>query len=85
MADVEANGGADEYLVLGNLVAIGYDPISVLERLTALPGVRFVQGNTDPLHPVRHLGAGRQPGWASELARRPQYTGRFDQAEKHSA
>ena len=56
LADIEANGGADEYLVLGDLVAIGYDPIAVLERLTALPGVRFVEGNTD-----RYVVAGDRP------------------------
>jgi predicted phosphodiesterase len=56
LADVEAHGGADEYLVLGDLVAIGYDPVAVLERLTALPGVRFVEGNTE-----RYVVTGERP------------------------
>lgn len=47
LADIEARGGVDGYWVLGDLVAIGYDPIGVLERLTRLPHVQFVQGNTD--------------------------------------
>jgi predicted phosphodiesterase len=47
LADVERCGGADAYLVLGDIVAIGHDPVAVLERLVALPGVRFIQGNTD--------------------------------------
>lgn len=47
LADIRARGGVDAYLVLGDLAAIGYDPVSVLERLVALPNVRFVRGNTD--------------------------------------
>src|SRR5438132_4854139 len=47
LADIQAHGGVDGYLVLGDLVAIGHDPVGVLERLVALPGARFVQGNTD--------------------------------------
>ena len=56
LADIEARGGADAYWVLGDLAAIGYDPVGVLERLTALPNVRFVQGNTD-----RYLVTGERP------------------------
>jgi predicted phosphodiesterase len=47
LADITRQGGADAYWVLGDLVAIGYDPVTVLERLTSLPNVRFTQGNTD--------------------------------------
>ena len=47
LADIERQGGVDEYWVLGDLVAFGPQPIAVLERLTALPHVRFVRGNTD--------------------------------------
>ena len=47
LADIAGQGGADAYWVLGDLVAIGYDPVTVLERLTSLPNVRFTQGNTD--------------------------------------
>lgn len=56
LADLAARGGADGYLVLGDLVAIGHDPVGVLERLVALPGVRFVQGNTD-----RYVVTGQRP------------------------
>jgi putative phosphoesterase len=56
LADLDSRGGADLILVLGDLVAIGYDPIGVLERLTALPSARFVQGNTD-----RYVFAGDRP------------------------
>jgi putative phosphoesterase len=56
LADVEECGGVDGYLVLGDIVAIGPDPIAVLERLVALPGVRFIQGNTD-----RYVVTGQRP------------------------
>ena len=38
LADIDAMGGVDGYLVLGDLVAIGHDPAGVLERLVRLPG-----------------------------------------------
>jgi predicted phosphodiesterase len=47
LRDVEERGGADGYWVLGNCVAMGFDPTAVLQRLTTLPNVRFVRGNTD--------------------------------------
>ena len=46
LADITARGGADAYWVLGDLVAIGADPVDTLERLAALPNPTFVQGNT---------------------------------------
>jgi hypothetical protein len=56
LADIAAQGAVDGYWVLGDLVAIGYDPVGVLERLTPLPNVRFVQGNTD-----RYVVTGDRP------------------------
>jgi len=47
MADVRAAGGADGYVVLGDLAAGGYDPVVAVERLRALPDARFVRGNTE--------------------------------------
>jgi predicted phosphodiesterase len=47
LADVQRQGPIDEYWILGDLVAIGYDPVTVLERVTKLPRVRFTRGNTD--------------------------------------
>ncbi len=47
LADIDAQGGVDEYWVLGDLVAVGAQPIDVLARLSALPNVRFTRGNTD--------------------------------------
>jgi predicted phosphodiesterase len=47
LADIQRRGGADRYWVLGDLVSPGYDPGGVLRRLTGLPEVAFVRGNTD--------------------------------------
>lgn len=47
LADIQAQGGVDEYWILGDLAAIGPQPIQVLERLDQLPHKRFVRGNTD--------------------------------------
>ena len=58
LGDIEARGGADGYLVLGDLVAQGHDPAAVLRRLASLPDARFVRGNTD-----RYVLTGRGPPW----------------------
>ncbi len=56
LADVQDRGGVDGYWILGDLAAIGYDPVTVLERLVTLPNVRIVQGNTD-----RYVVTGERP------------------------
>jgi predicted phosphodiesterase len=56
LADIAAQGGVDGYWVLGDLVAIGHDPVGTLERLTSLPNARFIRGNTD-----RYIFAGDRP------------------------
>lgn len=47
LADIQAQGGADEYWVLGDLAALGYDPRGALERIFSLPNARLIHGNTD--------------------------------------
>jgi len=47
LADIERHGGADAFWVLGDLVAIGPDPLGVLKRLSELPNTYYVRGNTD--------------------------------------
>ncbi len=47
LADIAAQGGVDEYWVLGDLVAFGAQPIETLERLATLPHAHFIRGNTD--------------------------------------
>lgn len=56
LSHLEAQGGAEEIWVLGDLVVFCPYPVQVLERLTALPKARFLQGNTD-----RYLVTGRRP------------------------
>jgi predicted phosphodiesterase len=56
LADIESSGGVDEYWALGDLCAIGFDPIGTLERLCALRSIRFVRGNTD-----RYVVTGDRP------------------------
>jgi predicted phosphodiesterase len=56
LADIEQCGGVDEYWILGDIVALGHDPIGVLERLAALPNARFIRGNTD-----RYVVTGDRP------------------------
>ena len=45
--DVEAQGGVDEYWILGDMVNQGYDPIGVMERISRLPDAKCITGNTD--------------------------------------
>ncbi len=56
LADIDRQGPVDEYWILGDLVAVGPQPIQVLDRLTALPNVRFTRGNTD-----RYVTIGDRP------------------------
>ena len=63
LSDISAQGGVDGYWILGDLVAIGHDPLGVLERLTRLPNVRFVRGNTD-----RYIFTGERPSPSIEEA-----------------
>jgi putative phosphoesterase len=56
LADISGQGGVDAYWVLGDLVAIGADPVGTLERLAALPNALFVQGNTE-----RYVLTGERP------------------------
>lgn len=61
LEDIRAVGDVDEYWILGDLVAIGFDPIGVLERLAGLEGARFVRGNTDG-----YVVSGQRPGPSGE-------------------
>jgi predicted phosphodiesterase len=67
-ADIDRRGGADHHWFLGDLVAMGPDPLGVLERMTARPGARFVRGNTD-----RYVVTGeRPPPSPDDAQRRPE-------------
>jgi predicted phosphodiesterase len=56
LADIEAQGGADEFWVLGDVAALGPDPVGAVQRLVNLPQSQFVRGNTD-----RYLVTGDRP------------------------
>ena len=56
--------GVEAWWVLGDLVAIGPEPVPTLELIAQLPGVRLVRGNTD-----RYVLTGDRPGpTAQEVA-----------------
>jgi predicted phosphodiesterase len=77
LADVEAAGGADAYWVLGDFCAVGYDPVTPLERVSRLPGAHFVRGNTDD-----YLVSGQRPApSAEEAARVPSLIPRFGEVQ----
>ncbi|MCP4359200.1 MAG: metallophosphoesterase family protein [Chloroflexi bacterium] len=58
LADIQAQGGVDNVWLLGDYVAIGPDPVGVLERLSQLPPQTvFIRGNTD-----RYISNGDRPG-----------------------
>lgn len=57
LTDIQAQGSVDGYWILGDFSALGYDPVGVLERVTALPNASFTRGNTD-----RYLVTGVRPG-----------------------
>lgn len=61
LSHLEAEGGAEEIWVLGDLAVFCPYPVQVLDRLAALPSVRFLQGNTD-----RYLVTGERPRWIAE-------------------
>lgn len=63
LADIAKQGGADSYWILGDLVALGPEPVLTLEILSALPNTRFVRGNTD-----RYVCSGDRPSPSIEEA-----------------
>jgi predicted phosphodiesterase len=64
LADIVEQGGADSYWILGDLVALGPEPVRTLEILSTLPGVRFIRGNTD-----RYVCTGDRPSPGIEEAK----------------
>ncbi len=68
LADMDAQGGADHVIVLGDLAVFGPDPTGVLELLREREPVFYVRGNTD-----RYLVEGQYPGgpgsqsWESQV------------------
>lgn len=65
LRDVSAKGGVDVYWILGDVVALGPDPVGVMERLATLPGLQLIRGNTD-----RYVALGDRPSPTMEEARK---------------
>jgi predicted phosphodiesterase len=65
LADIAARGGADVYWILGDLVALGPEPVRTLDILASLPNTQFIRGNTD-----RYVCDGDRPSPTIEEARR---------------
>lgn len=65
LADIAQHGGADGFWIMGDLVALGPEPVLTLEILSALPHARFVRGNTD-----RYVCTGDRPPPSIEDAKR---------------
>lgn len=47
LADIATLGNVDAYWLLGDLAAMGPDPMGVMARLKALPNAQALRGNTD--------------------------------------
>jgi len=47
LADIATQGPVDAYWLLGDLVAMGPDPVGVMHRIHALPNHQAIRGNTD--------------------------------------
>jgi len=58
LGDIRSIGGVDGHIILGDLAAIGPDPVGVLERVAQLPDAHVVRGNTD-----RYVLTGERPDW----------------------
>jgi predicted phosphodiesterase len=64
LGDIEARGGVNAYWILGDLVALGPQPVQTLEILSVLPNTRFIRGNTD-----RYVVSGDRPSPSIEEAK----------------
>lgn len=49
LADIEAQGGVDETIFLGDYAALGYDPDTALDLANSVPHATYIRGNTDRL------------------------------------
>lgn len=81
IGDVAANGGADEWWVLGDVIALGHDPVGVLEGPTRLPNAAFLYGNTE-----RYVLTGERPyAHMADVAAEPALLPRFQEVERSFA
>lgn len=79
LQDIRARGGVDAYWVIGDLAALGPDPVGVLERVYALPNVILTRGNTD-----RYITHQQPPmPHADELTQDPTRVARYEQLRRN--
>lgn len=64
LEDIDNFGSVDAYWVLGDLVALGPDPIGVMQRLQSLKSLQMIRGNTD-----RYVTSGDRPSPSMDEAR----------------
>lgn len=75
-ADAKSQG-VDAWWALGDLVAIGPDPVPTLELLTSLPKLHVTRGNTD-----RYVVSGdRPPPYPEDVAAKPELLSLFAAVE----
>ena len=81
LQDIARQGGVDQYLILGDLAAIGFDPLGVLERVHSLPNLFIVRGNTD-----RYVVTGELPApTLTDLQSNPALVTKFAEVNKSFA
>jgi predicted phosphodiesterase len=81
LRDIRARGGVDAYWVLGDLAALGPDPVGALERVFALPNLTVTRGNTD-----RYLVSAERPmPGAEQVTQNPELVARFGQLMQNFA
>lgn len=81
LADIAAQGGVDETWVLGDLAALGYDPVGVLDRLHDVPNAHFIRGNTDRYTTT----SDRPPPTEEDVRRNPALQTRYDEVTRSFA
>jgi predicted phosphodiesterase len=64
LEDIAGQGGVDGYWIIGDLVALGPEPVRTLDILSSLPDARFIRGNTD-----RYVVTGDRPSPTIEEAK----------------
>ena len=71
LADIRAQGGVDQYILIGDYVALGPDPAGVMALLDALPNIVYVRGNTDKYTAFEELPAPMVEDVKADLSKLP--------------
>ncbi len=71
LADIRRRGAPDVFVIVGDLAAIGFDPVGALQRIADLPNAHVVRGNTDRYT----TSADRPPPSQEEAAEDPSLLG----------